>query len=95
MSEQTPGPALCGHEHSYGGVAYRCERRPHPVDGHEDRHRHAARIDAGYARELGDIDGNGTPDLLTWEGGEPGADDGDGENEEVAWGTVAAWGGDL
>jgi hypothetical protein len=83
-----PQPAPCGHEHEYGGIAYRCERAPHPVDGHEERHRHAARIDAGYAEEIGDVDGDGTPDLLTWEGDEPG----DGDNTEVAWGTVAAYG---
>jgi hypothetical protein len=82
-------PAVCGHEHEYGGIAYRCERPPHPVDGHEERHRHAARIDAGYAREIGDVDGQGTPDLLTWEGDEPG----DGDNTEVAWGSVASYGG--
>jgi hypothetical protein len=91
------GQAACGHEHEYGGVAYTCERAPHPVDGHEERHRHAARIDAGYAQEIGaklerdgdDVDAeNGTPDLITWEGDEPG----DGDNTEVAWGTVEDYG---
>jgi len=83
-----PGQAECGHEHEYGGIAYSCERPPHPVDGHKERHRHAARIDAELAERTGDIDGNGTPDLLTWEGEEPG----DGENTEVAWGTVEGYG---
>jgi hypothetical protein len=87
MSDTAP-QATCGHEHEYGGIAYRCERAPHSTAGHEERHRHAARIDAGYAREIGDVDGEGTPDLLTWDGGESG----DGDNTEVAWGTVAAYG---
>lgn len=81
-------PALCGHEHDYGGVAYRCERAPHPVDGYGPEFRHATRIDAGYAEEVGDVDGNGTPDLLTW-----GEDDiGGAQDTEIAWGTVAGYG---
>jgi hypothetical protein len=83
-----PGQAECGHEHSYGGVAYRCQRAPHPVDGHGLEFRHAARIDAELAERTGDVDGDGTPDLLTWEGDEPG----DGENTEVAWGAVEDYG---
>ena len=35
-----------------------------------------------------ELDDQGTPDLLTWEGDEPG----DGDNTEVAWGTVSAYG---
>lgn len=89
MSAATP--QACGHEHGYGGVAYRCERAPHPVDGYGPEFRHAARIDAGHAREVGDIDGMGTPDLLTW--GEDG--NGDAQDTEVDWGTVGDYGSAL
>jgi hypothetical protein len=78
--------ALCGSEGVHGGVRYSCQRKPHPVDRHRPAHRHAAGIDAEYARRMADDD-EGEPDLVTWE------DDGgdDGENREVAWGTIAQY----
>src|SRR6185437_3557435 len=33
MTETADGRE-CGHEHVIGGVAYGCERPPHPVDGY-------------------------------------------------------------
>lgn len=94
MTETTtgspPAPALCGHEFSYGGVAYKCERAPHPIDGNGPPCRHASPIDAELARRLGEDDDEdrGEADLLTW-----GEDDtGDGQEVEAAWGTVADYG---
>jgi hypothetical protein len=78
--------ALCGSEGVHGGVRYSCQRKPHPVDGHKAAHRHAAAIDAGYARLMADDD-QGEPDIVTWED----EDGDDGENWEVAWGTIAQY----
>jgi hypothetical protein len=80
----------CGHEFSYANVTYACQRAPHEIDGRKPRHRHAAGIDAGLAARLdGSGDDRGEPDLLTW-----GEDEiGDGQEPEVAWGTVKDYAG--
>ena len=80
-------PSVCGHEFELGGSIYTCERAPHPVDGYLRLYRHAAGIDAELAVGTDEGDGNGPADLVTW--GEDGA--GDGQDWEVAWGSVAEW----
>ena len=42
--------SACGHEYVIGNVAYACERQPHPTDGYDAEHRHAAPIDAEMAK---------------------------------------------
>ena len=88
LTEDAP-EAICGHEYELSNVAYRCERAPHPVDGYSPPFRHAALIDAELAKGTDEEDGYGTADLLTW--GED--DNGDGQDWEIAWGTVADYGG--
>lgn len=77
----------CGHEFELGGSIYACERAPHPVNGYLPLYRHAAAIDAELAAGTDEGDGNGAADLVTW--GEDAA--GDGQDWEVAWGSVAEW----
>jgi hypothetical protein len=76
----------CGHEHTIGVVAYRCERTPHPVDGHGPDFRHAAKIDAEQAKGTDEGDGRGTADLVTW--GEDAL--GDGQDWAIDWGARLA-----
>jgi hypothetical protein len=49
----------CGHEYVLSGVAYGCERGPHPVDGYGPAFRHAAEIDAEFAEGTDEGDGRG------------------------------------
>jgi hypothetical protein len=84
--------ALCGHEFSYGGVAYSCERMPHETDGYGSLFRHAAPIDAGHAEGTDEGDGHGEADLLTWGEDGPWPDGpGEGQDSSVAWGTIAEY----
>jgi hypothetical protein len=78
----------CGHEYVLGGVAYGCERTPHEIDGYGPKFRHAAEIDAGFAEGTDEGDGHGPATLVTW--GEDG--NGDGQDWEIDWGTVAGYG---
>jgi hypothetical protein len=74
----------CGHEYVLGGVAYGCERAPHPIDGYGPAFRHAAGIDEELAEGTDEGDGHGPATLVTW--GEDGR--GDGQDWEIDWGTV-------
>ena len=84
--------SACGHEYVIGNVAYACERQPHPTDGYDAEHRHAAPIDAEMAKGTDEHDGFGPADLVTW--GEDG--NGDGQDWAIAWGPAEAYpdGGD-
>jgi len=86
MSEEKTG--LCGHEYAHGGVAYKCERKPHPVDGYGPKFRHAAGLGTELAEGTDWGDGDGPATLLTW--GEDG--NGDGQDWDTDWGTVEGYG---
>lgn len=89
VGEQAEDPDLlrpCSHEFELGGVAYACERLPHPVNGYGPEFRHAAAIDEGHAEHTDS--GDGEASLMTW--GEDG--NGDGQDWEIAWGTLAGYG---
>lgn len=75
MTTEPPG-ATCGHEFERGGVAYACERIPHPVGGHGSRFRHAATVD-----------GTDPASRITWAE----TASGDGQDWTVGWGTVAGY----
>ncbi len=77
----------CGHEHVIGGIAYGCERAPHPVDGYGPAFRHAAEIDEELAEGTDEDDGHGPATLVTW--GEDGR--GDGQDWEIDWGTIEGY----
>lgn len=89
--ERKPMPTdepTCSHEYVLGGVAYACERTPHPADGYGPAFRHAAEIDAELADGTDEGDGYDPATLVTW--GEDGR--GDGQDWEIGWGTVADYG---
>jgi hypothetical protein len=79
--------SACGHGCEIGNTAYTCERAPHAIDGYDAEHRHAATIGEELAKGTDENDGFGPADVVTW--GEDG--NGDGQNWEVAWGTVEAY----
>jgi hypothetical protein len=74
----------CGHEYVLGGVAYGCERPPHPIDGYGPVFRHAAEIDEELAEDTDEDDGHGPATLVTW--GEDSR--GEGQDWEIDWDTV-------
>lgn len=83
---------VCGHEFVLGDVGYRCERMPHEIDGYGSLFRHAAGVDAELAEGTDEGDGRGDADLVTWGEDGPWPDGpGEGQDWELAWGTIAEY----